>query len=75
MAYNVYDNWERLVKKVLHEEKLRCDAFREFSRLSVSSSFSSSSSFRQGGYRKPGNIISEGHKNYDLVLNLQLGIR
>ncbi|XP_047309446.1 phosphatidylinositol 4-phosphate 5-kinase 2-like [Impatiens glandulifera] len=25
--------------------------------------------------RKPGNVISKGHKNYELMLNLQLGIR
>ncbi|KAK1309535.1 Phosphatidylinositol 4-phosphate 5-kinase 1 [Acorus calamus] len=28
-----------------------------------------------GEYKKPGQTISKGHKNYDLMLNLQLGIR
>ncbi|KAK4791063.1 hypothetical protein SAY86_031476 [Trapa natans] len=29
----------------------------------------------RGEVRKPGQAISKGHKNYDLMLNLQLGIR
>lgn len=28
-----------------------------------------------GEVKKPGQIVSKGHKNYDLMLNLQLGIR
>ncbi|KDP20546.1 hypothetical protein JCGZ_04229 [Jatropha curcas] len=28
-----------------------------------------------GDFKKPGQTISKGHKNYDLMLNLQLGIR
>lgn len=28
-----------------------------------------------GEMKKPGQTISKGHKNYDLMLNLQLGIR
>ncbi|KAL6279251.1 hypothetical protein ACE6H2_016132 [Prunus campanulata] len=28
-----------------------------------------------GEPKKPGHTISKGHKNYDLMLNLQLGIR
>ncbi|KAK1314136.1 Phosphatidylinositol 4-phosphate 5-kinase 2 [Acorus calamus] len=28
-----------------------------------------------GEYKKPGQMISKGHKKYDLMLNLQLGIR
>ncbi|XP_020262161.1 phosphatidylinositol 4-phosphate 5-kinase 2-like isoform X1 [Asparagus officinalis] len=31
--------------------------------------------FRGGEVKKPGQMISKGHKNYDLMLNLQLGIR
>uniref|UniRef100_A0A2N9IP70 Phosphatidylinositol 4-phosphate 5-kinase n=1 Tax=Fagus sylvatica TaxID=28930 RepID=A0A2N9IP70_FAGSY len=29
----------------------------------------------EGELKKPGQMISKGHKNYDLMLNLQLGIR
>jgi len=28
-----------------------------------------------GDVKKPGHTVSKGHKNYDLMLNLQLGIR
>ena len=28
-----------------------------------------------GDVKKPGHMVSKGHKNYDLMLNLQLGIR
>ncbi|RDX69624.1 Phosphatidylinositol 4-phosphate 5-kinase 1, partial [Mucuna pruriens] len=28
-----------------------------------------------GDFKKPGHTVSKGHKNYDLMLNLQLGIR
>ena len=28
-----------------------------------------------GDVKKPGQTVSRGHKNYDLILNLQLGIR
>ncbi|XP_076919653.1 phosphatidylinositol 4-phosphate 5-kinase 1-like [Bidens hawaiensis] len=31
--------------------------------------------FNGGEAKKPGQMISKGHKNYDLMLNLQLGIR
>uniref|UniRef100_A0A2P2KLX1 1-phosphatidylinositol-4-phosphate 5-kinase n=1 Tax=Rhizophora mucronata TaxID=61149 RepID=A0A2P2KLX1_RHIMU len=31
--------------------------------------------FNGGEMKKPGQTISKGHKNYDLMLNLQLGIR
>ncbi|KAD5507915.1 hypothetical protein E3N88_15618 [Mikania micrantha] len=31
--------------------------------------------FSGGEVKKPGQMISKGHKNYDLMLNLQLGIR
>lgn len=31
--------------------------------------------FLSGEAKKPGHTISKGHKNYDLMLNLQLGIR
>ncbi|XP_076933640.1 phosphatidylinositol 4-phosphate 5-kinase 1-like [Bidens hawaiensis] len=31
--------------------------------------------FNGGEVKKPGQMISKGHKNYDLMLNLQLGIR
>lgn len=31
--------------------------------------------FEAGRAKKPGQTISKGHKNYDLMLNLQLGIR
>ncbi|KAG6784206.1 hypothetical protein POTOM_009892 [Populus tomentosa] len=31
--------------------------------------------FNGGEVKKPGQTISKGHKNYDLMLNLQLGIR
>ncbi|KAH6823014.1 phosphatidylinositol-4-phosphate 5-kinase 1 [Perilla frutescens var. hirtella] len=31
--------------------------------------------FNDGEVKKPGETISKGHKNYDLMLNLQLGIR
>jgi 1-phosphatidylinositol-4-phosphate 5-kinase len=31
--------------------------------------------FSGGEVKKPGLPISKGHKNYDLMLNLQLGIR
>ncbi|KAK6132381.1 hypothetical protein DH2020_033872 [Rehmannia glutinosa] len=31
--------------------------------------------FSNGEVKKPGQTISKGHKNYDLMLNLQLGIR
>lgn len=31
--------------------------------------------FNGGEVKKPGEMISKGHKNYDLMLNLQLGIR
>ncbi|KAG8378319.1 hypothetical protein BUALT_Bualt08G0125100 [Buddleja alternifolia] len=31
--------------------------------------------FSGGEAKKPGQMISKGHKNYDLMLNLQLGIR
>ncbi|XP_052191078.1 phosphatidylinositol 4-phosphate 5-kinase 1-like [Diospyros lotus] len=31
--------------------------------------------FFNGEVKKPGQMISKGHKNYDLMLNLQLGIR
>ncbi|XP_027341452.1 phosphatidylinositol 4-phosphate 5-kinase 1-like [Abrus precatorius] len=32
-------------------------------------------SFDGGEVKKPGQTVSKGHKNYDLILNLQLGIR
>lgn len=31
--------------------------------------------FEEGELKKPGQIISKGHKNYDLMINFQLGIR
>ncbi|KAI3496580.1 hypothetical protein L1887_38945 [Cichorium endivia] len=31
--------------------------------------------FNGGEAKKPGQMISKGHKNYELMLNLQLGIR
>ncbi|KAH6761233.1 phosphatidylinositol-4-phosphate 5-kinase 1, partial [Perilla frutescens var. frutescens] len=31
--------------------------------------------FNDGEVKKPGETISKGHKKYDLMLNLQLGIR
>ncbi|KAK8579913.1 hypothetical protein V6N12_070213 [Hibiscus sabdariffa] len=42
------------------------DGFREFRRNPCCFS---------GEIKKPGQLISKGHKNYDLMLNLQLGIR
>ncbi len=41
------------------------DGFRQFRR----------SPCFTGEAKKPGQTISKGHKNYDLMLNLQLGIR
>ncbi|GFY96669.1 phosphatidylinositol-4-phosphate 5-kinase 1 [Actinidia rufa] len=43
-----------------------CDGFRQFKRGPCCFN---------GEVKKPGQPISKGHKNYDLMLNLQLGIR
>ncbi|CBI19074.3 unnamed protein product, partial [Vitis vinifera] len=45
---------------------LDCDGIRQFRRSPCCFS---------GEIKKPGQTISKGHKNYDLMLNLQLGIR
>lgn len=44
-----------------------CEGFRQFRR--------NPSGFECGEAKKPGQTISKGHKNYDLMINLQLGIR
>ncbi|XP_057974772.1 phosphatidylinositol 4-phosphate 5-kinase 1-like [Malania oleifera] len=46
---------------------LDCEGFRQFRRNPCC--------FASGEVKKPGQTISKGHKNYDLMLNLQLGIR
>lgn len=46
---------------------LERDEFRQFRRGPCC--------FNGGEVKKPGQTISKGHKNYDLMLNLQLGIR
>lgn len=53
---------------VFYNKMFDFDGTRQFRR--------SSCCFINGGeMKRPGQTISKGHKNYDLMLNLQLGIR